>query len=625
MAAWYNGIEHKIYQDSPGSPNQEAFLKRFWRDLLNSNKGRICYFHNFGGYDSILSLPTLLNSLPNLSFNPIIKDGEIMSLEIKQGTTKLLTIKDSLRILPGSLSKLAKDWKVETLKEHFPHYFYNYSIKDTLNYVGTIPPYTCFESKRTSLKDYNEMVEIFKNTTWSFLEVSKLYIMSDCKALYQILLKFFETLTEKFPINPLLNVSAPSTAFKIWRTLPKGWKGLHYADFSNTKWDAYLRQSYHGGIVDVYKFHLQGKGYYYDVNSLYPTAMLNYFPSGKPSIVDTQFWSKEFFGFVDATVKSPLDEYIGLLSIKLQGRLVCPKGIFRGLFFSEELKFAIDNGYQIVKIHNLIQFTKAYAFKDLILCLNEMKVTAQQEGKPTIRNLAKLLMNSMYGRFGMHTTLEQTALVNNEEYLQYNKSFSILSEIHFNDFKLINYIQDFDKLGDPKINKLLKQYFIALTQRTNVAIAAAVTAYSRIIINQLKLTAINLGAELFYSDTDSLVINKLLPSEYLDSAALGKLKLEHKIKEGIFIMPKVYCLELENNSLVTKCKGYPGKLTKDQYLFLLEGNSLNLQVNKWVRTLRDSSIQILRNTPYTINPILNKREKLLENGKWINTKPIILD
>jgi len=31
-----------------------------------------------------------------------------------------------------------------------------------------------------------------------------------------------------------------------------------------------------------------------------------------------------------------------------------------------------------------------------------MKVTAQLEGKPVIRNVAKLMMNSMYGRLGMH-------------------------------------------------------------------------------------------------------------------------------------------------------------------------------------------------------------------------------
>jgi hypothetical protein len=89
-----------------------------------------------------------------------------------QGTTKLLTIKDSIRILPASLSKLAKDWKVETLKEHFPHYFDLNNIKDTLLYNGAIPPYEEFEPKRTSIKDYEEMVELFQTKSWSFLEVS---------------------------------------------------------------------------------------------------------------------------------------------------------------------------------------------------------------------------------------------------------------------------------------------------------------------------------------------------------------------------------------------------------------------------------------------------------------------
>jgi hypothetical protein len=40
-----------------------------------------------------------------------------------------LTVRDSIRILPGALAKLAKDWKVETQKDHFPHYFYNGDLK----------------------------------------------------------------------------------------------------------------------------------------------------------------------------------------------------------------------------------------------------------------------------------------------------------------------------------------------------------------------------------------------------------------------------------------------------------------------------------------------------------------
>lgn len=35
--------------------------------------------------------------------------------------------------------------------------------------------------------------------SWSFLEVSKNYILGDVKALYQILIKFFNTVISKFP------------------------------------------------------------------------------------------------------------------------------------------------------------------------------------------------------------------------------------------------------------------------------------------------------------------------------------------------------------------------------------------------------------------------------------------
>jgi hypothetical protein len=243
------------------------------------------------------------------------------------------------------------------------------------------------------------MLAEFTNKLWSFKEVSKIYILNDCIALFQVLIKFYSTLTSQFPINPLSSVSAPSLAFKIWRTKQLPLLTQNVIDFSNTNWDTYLRQSYKGGIVDVYNFHLQGEGYYYDVNSLYPTAMCKPMPIGKPLILDPSLFNEEFFGFVDCTVQTPVDEFIGLLSIKLKGRLTSPKGQFRDLFFSEELHFALANGYTIIKIHNLIKFQKGEAFKELILILNQMKIDAQLNKQPTIRNVAKLLMNSMYGRF----------------------------------------------------------------------------------------------------------------------------------------------------------------------------------------------------------------------------------
>ena len=276
-------------------------LELFWQDLISNNFGKTVYFHNWGGYDSILSLEGLL-SIPGYTFEPFLNNGEIMCLIVRNKGKIVLTIKDSIRILPGALGKLAKDWKVETQKDHFPHYFFLGDLKTTFNYIGGMPEYPFFEPKRTTPIDYDEMVKECSNTSWSFLEISKRYILGDCKALFQIMVAFFGTLASKFPIDPLTFLSAPSAAFKIWRTiqLPKLNKDLKVYDLSRSL-DSTFRKAYCGGIVDVYRPHLINKtGFYYDVNSLYPTAMCKPMPVGIPTLVNlsrTQFRDDDFFGF----------------------------------------------------------------------------------------------------------------------------------------------------------------------------------------------------------------------------------------------------------------------------------------------------------------------------------------
>lgn len=78
------------------------------------------------------------------------------------------------------------------------------------------------------------------------------------------------------------------------------------------------------------------------------TSMYRPMPVGAPTLVPLtvqQFERGEFFGYLWAKVQAPSDLYVGLLPIKYQGRLICPAGTFGGFFFSEELRFALDNGY----------------------------------------------------------------------------------------------------------------------------------------------------------------------------------------------------------------------------------------------------------------------------------------
>ena len=115
-----------------------------------------------------------------------------------------------------------------------------------------------------------------------------------------------------------------------------------------------------------------------------------------------------------------------------------------------------------------------------------------------MRNIAKLLMNSMFGRFGMHTDLTQTKIVSYSERVKIGEHFTIKSSIQLGSLYLIIYLLGKPPLAaPPEANKLIKKSQpYSLSSRTNVAIASAVTAYSRMIINQHKLTAINAGLNL---------------------------------------------------------------------------------------------------------------------------------
>lgn len=61
------------------------------------------------------------------------------------------------------------------------------------------------------------------------------------------------------------------------------------------------------------------------------------------------------------------------------------------------------------------------------------------------------------------------------------------------------------------------------------------TAYARIYISKLKLYILSLGGKIYYSDTDSIITDLKLNDKMISSNELGKLKLEHIVKIGIFI------------------------------------------------------------------------------------------
>jgi hypothetical protein len=132
----------------------------------------------------------------------------------------------------------------------------------------------------------------------------------------------------------------------------------------------------------------------------------------------------------------------------------------------------------------------------------------------------------------MHTPEIKFAIVNPQELVRIAEIYSILENVNLGALNLVTYALDRSVLNfacrDQKNINRLRKYFKGISGQTNVPIAAAVTAYSRMIINGFKLLALEKGLELYYSDTDSIVVNGPLPSEHCDSAKLAcrMLKLE---------------------------------------------------------------------------------------------------
>jgi hypothetical protein len=229
------------------------------------------------------------------------------------------------------------------------------------------------------------------------------------------------------------------------------------------------------------------------------------------------------------------------------------------VYFTEELKYAATLGYKF-EILEGVTFDKTNIFEDFIKSLYDQRL---QYPKGDPRNLiAKLLMNTQYGRYGMSPYIE---------------SYSIMDKIDLNENT--NYLDSLD-LGNKElisIRKIKNQENNNFMMNISIGIASAVTAYSRIVINKLKL---QFAENLLYSDTDSIFTDVPIPDNLINNE-LGGLKLEYIFEDAVFLAPKVYGGILENGKEFSKVKGFTKSVPfSDLKTLLIRDKSLLLKHDK---------------------------------------------
>lgn len=282
------------------------------------------------------------------------------------------------------------------------------------------------------------------------------------------------------------------------------------------------REGYFGGRVEVFDFN-KYDAEVFDINSLYPYVMRNnYFPIGIISYYnrDNCFSNQESVSvllqekienneLVMARVLVRVDNcYIGPIPKRMNGKIVFPCGEFETTLCTPELQLVKDN---IIEVREMTVYIREKIFSNYV---DTFYSERQKYDKKHPNNLFyKLLMNSLYGKFG-----------------QRRFEFSRFEELD----GILKYgTTDLD-VGDEELIRI--DFFNGMAYRKDifydnkfafVAISAFVTSYARV---ELYESLINNLDSLIYCDTDSMFL-KDSPKQILIGDKLGEWELEHNYKD----------------------------------------------------------------------------------------------
>jgi hypothetical protein len=615
LLSWFDGnTTNSYFIESLDPVTIEFEILRMIKDAIEDicirkYKNYKVYFHNFSKFDGYF----LVKYLSKIGFcDPIIHKGRIISVSFNYNDINIV-FKDSYLLLPSSLRKLGNSFKVDSPKGIFP-----YLLSD-IDYIGDIPDFKYFSN--ISINDYNKYKDSFNNKTWIFRDEAIRYCELDCISLYQILSKFNTLIFDRFKLNINNYPTLPSLSFAIFRSQYLTDNSIHMlsGDIAND-----IRQGYTGGACDMYlpRPIKNKKIFSYDVNSLYPFVMANNkLPIKNPTYFsgDITKTDKNAFGFFYCNITSPVNLKHPILQTHIKTseglRTVAPLGSWSDMLFSEEMYNAMKFGYKFEVLWGYT-FDSDYIFTNFVDELYQIRLDYPKSDP--MNYIAKIIMNSLYGRFGMDDNFIFSLIMNKEDYDKYedlDKDNSILDVIEIDDNYLV-------QTKNPKVELDTLLDNGSEVHNINIAIAAAITAYARIHTSQFKN---NSEYNLYYTDTDSIYIDTPLGNQYIGKE-LGLMKLECICNDAVFLAPKVYSL-VTDNGVIMKIKGLSNKalskISFDDLIELLNQDSkLESKQEKWYKDISNGNI-IIKDQIYTLKVTGNKRH-LIYGNKLIYTKPIVI-
>jgi hypothetical protein len=104
-------------------------------------------------------------------------------------------------------------------------------------------------------------------------------------------------------------------------------------------------------------------------------------------------------------------------------RTIAPLGKFNSMYFTNELNNAAKSGYTYT-INSGYLFDSEEIFKDYIATLYEIKENSSKEDPWYY--ISKLLMNSLYGKFGINPIFSNHLIIDNDELEDYSEKYDVI-------------------------------------------------------------------------------------------------------------------------------------------------------------------------------------------------------
>ena len=310
------------------------------------------------------------------------------------------------------------------------------------------------------------------------------------------------------------------------------------------------RDAFYGGRTNatklLYSFKENEFGHYVDFCSLYPTVQYyQKYPTGHPTkIFNPEMHDPSWYGLIKCKLITPRKLYHAVLPQRIKvdsyEKLIftlckacaetrnqndCKHNdierAFIGTWTMDEVNKAIEKGYKVLETYEVWHFDKtsddlfkAYIRRFMKIKLESSKYDFKTKEEETnfrlkikksldidiekfefnagLRSIAKLCLNSLWGKFGQRSNLSQTKYVT-----EIAEFYKILL-----DDKLDNLNIQFINDDMVQMTHNLKDQFVDNSKNTNIFIACFTTSHARLMLYD-KLDYLN--EKVLYFDTDSVI------------------------------------------------------------------------------------------------------------------------